>query len=105
VCFPMQFQNARIALVGGRGFVGDKLSSYLEQQKCIHCVLDMAPEKEESKHYQYRKDYCINLCRADDIYTAFEEFRPTLVIHLASYGMSGKCSIFFFRSERLNSAA
>ena len=82
------FRDARVALVGGTGFVGEKLSSHFDFLKCTHCVLDINP----SKHYYtsvYRTDYCVNLCNEDDIRAAFAEFRPTVVIHLASFGMSG----------------
>lgn len=81
-------RNSRVALVGGGGFVGDSLSAYLEDQSCIHCVIDTSHSTKAEK-YIYRTDYIANICNEDDICKIFREFLPDIVVHLASYGMSG----------------
>jgi nucleoside-diphosphate-sugar epimerase len=84
----MALRNTRVALVGGRGFVGDNLSAFLEKQSCIHCVIDMAPSTDD-RGFKSRTDYCADICNEEDICAIFREFSPTIVVHLASYGMCG----------------
>lgn len=73
---------SRIFITGGSGFIGTNLIESLRENGDIEILnVDIAPPKIES-HREHWRD--IDIRDATSMASAFEEFRPELVIHLAA---------------------
>jgi nucleoside-diphosphate-sugar epimerase len=82
---------AKILILGGCGFVGTSLSQFFSSTnpRDFICIVDLtlpSPLPETSPHVQYRQADLTQLSQLEKI---FSEFLPNIVIHLASWGMSG----------------
>lgn len=77
----------KIALVGGSGFVGQNLARALEKKDLQVLVIDSCDFAcHESSKVTFRR---ANITDEPLMRTILSEFAPSLVIHLASMGMSG----------------
>jgi nucleoside-diphosphate-sugar epimerase len=78
----------RVALVGGSGFVGQALSHVLKDRGDEVVVFDVnpPPHKVLDSLHAYVKGDVTDL---DDLVAFLDNYGPEVVIHLASWGMSG----------------
>ena len=81
--------NFRIAIVGAAGFVGQHLAIALEKKSCILLLIDSA-DIQPLPRAQMAK---LNITDQDKMRSALGEFKPDLVVHLASMGMSGSAML------------
>ena len=84
----MYSNKKKIALVGGAGYVGKSLSITLKQKGCIILVIDviLVSMAHLSDIDCYRK---CDIQNEKLLTSILEIFQPDVVVHLASWGMSG----------------
>jgi len=83
--------NQRIIIIGGMGFVGQNLTRSLLNQGYSVLVIDNIPIYDNDvQHVQSNFHYkLIDILNKESLDKAFETYRPYLLVHLASMGMSG----------------
>lgn len=86
--------NLNILILGGNGYVGSSLSHHLSSISStpydIACVDLTPPPSSSNSKIQYFQANIANLSQLEPI---FSSFQPNIVIHLASYGMSGSAML------------
>jgi len=81
------YHNLRFLIVGGAGFVGCNLARELHALSCDVCIFDVMPIPHEYLDYaRYRKG---DVKDKNDLRDVIFEFSPQVIVHLASWGMSG----------------
>jgi nucleoside-diphosphate-sugar epimerase len=79
----------RVALIGGCGFVGEHLSKELVALGCDVLVFDAMPASPsllaQAIHCYMKGD----IRSKKDLDTMIRQFQPNVIVHLASWGMSG----------------
>ena len=100
----------KIVLVGGSGFVGTHLAAALLEEGYDVLILDVNPplaiDHDKSKKNPRRKSGQINfgpidITDKDATIASLRSFQPSLLVHLASYGMSGP-AMLNARCEKVN---
>jgi nucleoside-diphosphate-sugar epimerase len=82
----------RVLIIGGCGFVGSSLSRHLASQSYLICIVDLfipsqqIDQKAGGNSIRYLQ---ADISKLAELEKVFSDFKPTLVIHLASWGMSG----------------
>ena len=79
----------KIAIVGGAGYVGLNLSLTFASRGCQLLIIDNSPCPQQLKGLTGSTYKQINIMNTTDMKSAIVSFSPTLLIHLASMGMSG----------------
>lgn len=85
--------SSRIAIVGGGGYVGQALTVALSGKGHELLIVDFQecpPIIQDLEHVTYMQ---ASIVHGQQIRLLFAEFRPTLVVHLASMGMSGSAML------------
>jgi len=93
----MSDDNLRIIIIGGMGFVGQNLTNSLLCQGYNVLVIDNIQIYDQHFSYLINHDYVqsnfnykkIDILDNQSLDKAFEAYRPYILIHLASMGMSG----------------
>ncbi len=94
ICFFFfSFQSMssrRILITGGCGYVGQNLAVALVEKGFSVLIMDMS--NYPSHLYKYPNIYFskIDLCDVEEVEKRIAGFNPILIIHLASWGMSGE---------------
>jgi nucleoside-diphosphate-sugar epimerase len=82
----MPLERSKVAILGGAGFVGQSLSLYLQKIGCRHCLVDLIQPIQQASSPAF---YVADITNFTQLKVMFEDFLPDIVIHLASWGMSG----------------
>eukprot|EP00457_Paulinella_chromatophora_P005413 gb/GEZN01005430.1/.p1 GENE.gb/GEZN01005430.1/~~gb/GEZN01005430.1/.p1 ORF type:complete len:483 (-),score=32.85 gb/GEZN01005430.1/:91-1539(-) len=85
----MSMNNKRIILIGGCGFVGENLAIALHLLSHTILILDLAPLPDSLQQFKKILFAKCNILDAPELQRLIGKFKPNLVIHLASWGMSG----------------
>lgn len=85
--FDEDYRNLRFLIVGGSGFVGCNLARELHALNCDVCIFDVMNIPYEYLDFaRFRKG---DVKDKNDLRDVIFEFAPDVIIHLASWGMSG----------------
>jgi nucleoside-diphosphate-sugar epimerase len=80
----------RIIIVGGSGFVGQNLTKVLSEKGFSILILDFSPCPSHVTNLPSVYFNKIDLMDVEELEQRVSSFKPLLVIHLASWGMSGE---------------
>lgn len=82
----------KILLLGGCGFVGKNLARDIVNKGWSCCIFDFCdkPDTPEIADFSYIQG---DITKPQSLNDAMSSFKPTCVIHLASYGMSGSAML------------
>jgi nucleoside-diphosphate-sugar epimerase len=79
----------RVLIIGGCGFVGTSLSRHLASQSHLICIVDLFIPS-QLQNDQTRIQFCqADISQLSQLEIVFSNFKPNIVVHLASWGMSG----------------
>jgi len=87
----------RVLLIGGSGFVGERLASHFYGNRKYEVALyDLNPST-NLRMIDSIKLFIGDIMSFDNLVACINNFKPTVVIHLASSGMSGsgRNNLFF----------
>ena len=90
-------EKSRVLILGGSGFVGQALRRHLLAKAASVHIYDMNPPPAAQACGHTVGD----ITNAANVETAMRAFRPTCVVHLASWGMSGP-SMLDLKCEAIN---
>jgi nucleoside-diphosphate-sugar epimerase len=86
-------QRIRVAIIGGGGFVGQNVAVALSLKNAKILLIDSIDCPRDLENLENATFQKINITDAEKIKSSFKEFKPTVVIHLASMGMSGSAML------------
>jgi nucleoside-diphosphate-sugar epimerase len=85
-----------VLLIGGEGFVGKALTQALltgEWAKTATVVVADVVDHRPCSSTKNISHVKLNICNSAEVDTVMMKYRPDVVVHLASYGMSGSAML------------